>query len=245
MTKGKYGLSLVAIAILAFVLAFFGLLEALILFLAFALILEKDQWLSRQVFQAFYLRLAYVILLTVIDWIFKVINAFFGLFSAFRVINFFNSVQSIIQFLLYVGLFAMALIAVLRLAKGKDAGLPLISSLVDKTFGIIKPKAKPQAQPQQAYQPPQAAPYQAPVPSAQVYQPPAAQAAPPPPAPAPVEEAVPQAAPAQEAPPSKTAEETTPAEAPPAPKADGSWTCSCGRENNSNFCMSCGKPRQS
>jgi hypothetical protein len=234
MTKGKYGLSLVAVAILSFVLAFFGLLEALILFLAFALILEKDQWLSRQVFQALYLRLAYVILSTVIGWAFTVINAFFGLFKAYRVINFFNSTQSVIQFLLYVGLFAMALIAVLRLAKGKDAGLPLIGTLVDKTFGIITPKAKPQP----AYQAPQAAPYQAPAPNAQAYQPPAAQAAPPPPPPA-----APAPQPEPAAPP--PVEKPAPAETPSEPKADGTWTCSCGRDNNSNFCMSCGKPRPS
>lgn len=231
MTKGKYGLSLVAVAIIAFVLAFFGLLEALILFLAFALILEKDQWLSRQVFQAFYLRLAYVILTTVIGWVFTVINAFFGLFNAYRVINFFNSVQSVIQFLLYVGLFVMALIAVLRIAKGKDAGLPLIGTLVDKTFGIFTAKAKPQPQP--AYQAPQAAPYQAPAPNAQAYQPPVA---PPPPPPSSAPEA---AAPAEEA------AAPQPEAAAPAPKADGTWTCSCGRDNNSNFCMSCGKPRPS
>jgi hypothetical protein len=236
MTKGKYGLSLVAVAILSFVLAFFGLLEALILFLAFALILEKDQWLSRQVFQALYLRLAYVILSTVIGWAFTVINAFFGLFKAYRVINFFNSTQSVIQFLLYVGLFVMALIAVLRLAKGKDAGLPLIGTLVDKTFGIFTPKAKPQ--PTYQAPPPQAAQYQAPVQNAQAYQPPAAQAAPPqspPAAPAPQPEPA--------APP--PVEKSAPAETPPAPKADGSWSCSCGRDNNSNFCMSCGKPKPS
>lgn len=228
MTKGKYGLSLVAVAILAFVLAFFGLLEALILFLAFALILEKDQWLSRQVFQAFYLRLAYVVVLTVVGWVFTAINAFFGLFDAYRVINFFSGVHNVIRFLLHVGLFVLALIAVLRLAKGKEAGLPVISGLVDKTFGLIKAKAK--AQPQQAYTAQPAAPYQ----------PPAAQAAPPPPPPAPT--------PAPETPAQPVAPEPAqpaePAKEPaPPPKPAGTWTCSCGRENNGNFCMSCGKPR--
>lgn len=242
MTKGKYGISLVAVAIVAFFLAFFGLLEALVLILAFALILEKDQWLSRQVFQAFYLRLAYVAAVTVIGWVFTAINALFGLFNAYRVISFFSGFHNVVNFLLQVGLFVLALIAVLRLAKGKDAGLPLISGLVDTTFGLIKPKAKPAPAP--APPPPapaSAAPYQAPY-QQQSYTPPAP---PPQQPPAPAASAQPAVRePAVPAAPLPITDEKPAAPAAKAPATE-SWVCSCGKENKGNFCAGCGQRKPS
>jgi hypothetical protein len=275
MTKGKYGLSMIAVAILAFVLAFFGFLEALILFLAFALILEKDQWLSRQVFQAFYLRLAYSVLLTVIGWFFTAINAFFGLFDAYRIINAFNGIHNVIRFLLHIGLFVMALVAVLKLAKGNDAGLPFISNLVDATFGLIKKKTKPQPQSQTAYQQPvtpapsqpAAAPQQQPQPQqtqeqvARQPQPRQEQEkpvqsvyAPPPQKPTPAEPVSVQPEKPEAAPQPEEAEQLQEPDegkqeetkAPSSePEKPESWTCSCGRVNTGNFCMNCGKPRPS
>ena len=243
MTKGKYGISLVAVAIVAFFLAFFGLLEALVLILAFALILEKDQWLSRQVFQAFYLRLAYVAAVTVIGWVFTAINALFGLFNAYRVISFFSGFHNVVNFLLQVGLFVLALIAVLRLAKGKDAGLPLISGLVDATFGLIKPKEKPVQTPPPAA-PAGNAPYQAPY-QQQSYTPaPAPQQAP-----ASADSAQPayREPAVSAAPPPKNEEKPAAPVAPPpaaAPVSD-SWVCSCGKENKGNFCAGCGQRKPS
>ena len=241
MTQGKYGLNLTAIAILGFVLAFFGLLEALILFLAYALILEKDQWLTRQVFQAFYLTLAYKVALTVVGWFFTAINAFFGLFDAYKVINFFTSVHSVIRFLLNIGLFVLALIAVLRLAKSKDANLPVLAGLTDKTMGLIKPKAKPQPQPAPAaYTAPPPPPPAAPAaPPQAAYQPPT----PPPPPAAP--EAPPVVSEPQPEEASHPEEQPVEEAAPPAPAADkNSWFCTqCGKENQGNFCIGCGAPK--
>lgn len=280
MTKGKYGLSLAAVAILSFVLAFFGFVEVLVLVLGFALVLEKDKWLSRQVMQAFYLRLAYSILLTVIGWVFTAFSSLFSLVKVYGAAAALSSVQSVISFLLYIGLFVLGLMAVLQLAKGKEANLPIISGLVDKSFGIFKPKAQAPVAPQpvpaapvQQQTPPVPAP-QAPAPAQQgaaATPPPApvqaqeaAPAAPPAPVtpPAPVQETAPpappvpvqeepptQPLPVQEAPPPAPPAEKSqtppaqPAPPPQAPVAADGWTCSCGRDNKGNFCMSCGKPR--
>ena len=119
MSQGKYGLNFSAIAIVTFVLAFFNLPATIVLFLAYAVLLEKDQWLSRQVFQAFYLNIAFIVATTVVGWLFTAINAFFGLFDAYAVINVFNSIHNVIRFLLNIALFVFALIAVLNIAKGK------------------------------------------------------------------------------------------------------------------------------
>ena len=262
MTKGKYGLSLPAVAILSFVLAFFGFLEVLVLFLAFALILEKDKWLSRQVLQAFYLRLAYGILQTVIGWVFTAFVSLFSLVKVYSAAAVLGSIQSVILFLLNIGLFVLALLAVLQLAKGKEVSLPFIAGLVDKTFGIFKPK--PQAQPAApAPAPIQPTPPAAPAPAPIQPAPPAAPAPAPvqpvppaAPAPAPVQP-VPAAdpAPVQPAPAAPVQAEPAPAveEAAPVeqksqvetPSEPDSWTCSCGRVNKGNFCMGCGKPRPS
>lgn len=258
MTQGKFGLNLAAVAILAFVLAFFGFLEALVLFLAYALLIEKDQWLTRQVFQAFYLRLAYSVAITVIGWFFTALTSFFGLFNAFNAINVFNSIKNVINFLLYVGLFVFGLMAVLRLIKGQDDGLPILGGLADKTMGVFKARA---AQPQAAYpagytaaaqpqtpppaQTPAAPAWQAKPDNTAAYQPPAAPVAPAAPA-APEVTAAPAAAPAAvaEAEPEAVAGPESAAQpAAPAIRADGSWTCSCGKDNTGNFCVSCGSRR--
>ncbi|NLV48858.1 MAG: hypothetical protein GXY22_09420 [Clostridiaceae bacterium] len=241
MSQGKYGLNFKAIAIIAFVLAFFNLPTLVVLFLAYAVLLEKDQWLSRQTFQAFYLNIVYIVATTVIGWIFTAFNAFFGLFNWYSVINVFSGIHSVIRFLLNIALFVFALIAILKLAKGNDAQLPVLSDLADRTLGIFQKKEK--AQP--AYQaPPATPPYQ------QSYQAPA-QAYQTPPAPQPpVVPAVPVQPPVSE--PVAPAEPEEPAASQvsePAPEpvisqpVPGTWVCSCGRENTGNFCVSCGSPK--
>lgn len=221
MTLGKFGLSLAAVAVLAFILGFFGFLEVLVLIVAFALILEKDPWLTRQTLQALFLRLAYSVALTVVGWVFTAFNALFGLFDAFKVMSVFGQIQSVINFLLYIGLFIFSLIAVLKLARGEDAALPLVGSLADATMGLIKKKTVPSPAP---------APAPVSYATAPTPVPPAASAAPTPVTYAAAPTPVAPAAPAVSAP-------------APAPAASAVWTCSCGRENNGNFCMSCGNPR--
>ncbi len=70
MTKSIFGLKLSAIAILIFVICFFGSTEVLILLGAFALLLEKNRWLTKQAFQALYLKLSYIIALRAVGWVF-------------------------------------------------------------------------------------------------------------------------------------------------------------------------------
>lgn len=231
MTQGKYGLNLAAVAILVFVLGFFGFFEAMVLVLAFAVILEKDPWLIRQALQALYLRIAYSVALTVVGWIFKGFRTLFGWFNAFKAVNAFGTAWDWVNSLLYIGLFALSVIAVLRLAKNKDAGVPVLGSLADATLGVFKPKPQPAPGYPPTYQQPAAPAYQAQ--PANPYQPPSPPVAPVPP---------PSAAAAPAAAPTPVAE---PAAPPPAAKPSDLWTCACGRENNGNFCMSCGSRRSS
>ncbi len=218
MIKGNYGLNLAAIAIVAFILGFFSLEVALLLVVAYAVLIEKDRWLTRQSLQALFLLMAYRIAGTVLNWAFNLINGFFGWFDAIRVMSVFNNIGNAIDLILYVIFLLLTILAIFKLMKNQDAGLPIVGDLANYAMGMAAPKPAPVPAPQ--YAAPTAPVYQQPVPpAAPVYQ----QPVPPPPA-APV--AVPETA-------------AAPATAP------GSWLCSCGRENTGNFCMNCGNPRQS
>lgn len=220
MSDSRISLSTTALAVLSFVLAYFGYVELLFLLIAYAVFLDKNQKLTKISFQALYLQLAYRVVLLVLGWIFGFVNWFFGLFDAYRAINFFGTTHGYIRTILSILIFVAYLLGVFQIIKKQDCNLPILSSLADKTLGIITPKA------------PKAAPvYQQPAPAASVpqYQPPQQpQQAPyqaPPVAPAPATPAAPTAS------------------AAPAADQPASWTCSCGHDNTGNFCMKCGNKR--
>ena len=102
MTRGRLGINLAAIAVLAFALTFFGFLEALVLIAAYALLIEKDAWLTRQCLQALYLKLTYHIVVTVIGWCFTLLNRFFDLFKAYKIVTALSGINSFINTLLYI-----------------------------------------------------------------------------------------------------------------------------------------------
>lgn len=58
MKKGTFGIKLSFYAVLAFVLAFLGQTLLLGLLLGFVIVAEKDEWLTRQTMQAFFLTIA-------------------------------------------------------------------------------------------------------------------------------------------------------------------------------------------
>lgn len=219
MSDSRISLSTTALAVLSFVLAYFGYVELLFLLIAYAVFLDKNQKLTKISFQALYLQLAYRVVLLVLGWIFGFVNWFFGLFDAYRAINFFGTTHGYIRTILSILIFVAYLLGVFQVIKKQDCNLPILSSLADKTLGIITPKA------------PKAAPvYQQPAPAASVpqYQPPQQ----------------PQQAPYQ-APPAAPAPAPAAPAASAAPAADqpASWTCSCGHDNTGNFCMKCGNKR--
>lgn len=67
MQKGKFGVCLWFYAVLAFVLAFLGQTLLCGLLLGFVILAEKNEWLSKQVMQAFFLTLASSLVGSVLD----------------------------------------------------------------------------------------------------------------------------------------------------------------------------------
>lgn len=241
MTKGLFGLNLSAVAVLAFILCYFTSIEAMILVVGFALLIEKDRWLTKMTLQALYLRIAYSIVLTVIGWFFWLLEFIFGF------VPFFSGAHSFIDFVIDIAFLLLAAFAAFQLLRQKDLQLPLLGHLADFTMDQVKPKAKPA--PVAPVAPPvyQQPVYTPPVYQQPVYTPPVTPVAPV----TPVVPVVP-AAPVETAPVVEAAavvSENVEKAAEEAPKPliteNANWICeNCGRESFGKFCMSCGQPRK-
>lgn len=160
MLKGKLGITLSAVAILSFVLAFLGYVQILVLVVGYALIVEGNNWLTKQTLQALYLGLAYVIVNTILGGFFGAISYFFGKLNIEILLDGIGKIQVICDGIVTLGVLVLCVIAIIKLLKDQDANLPIFGNLADKSLGIIKVKAAPQ---QQQYSQPQSEPVQAPV----------------------------------------------------------------------------------
>lgn len=165
MQKGKFGFKLWVYPVLAMVCFLLNqvLLGALIA--AFAIIAEKNEWLSRQVLEVFFYGLMGNICYRVVDWI-RVIFSWGANYSIMGSIG--NVVITILDIAVFALLAVFYIIGWGRLVKGQDAKIPLAHSIANRAFGIIPPAPQrpvPPPQPpmqQPPYQQTQA-PYQAPV----------------------------------------------------------------------------------
>lgn len=172
MEKGKYGVRLSFYAVAAFIFAILGYSTALILLTGVVIVGEKNEWAGRQAIQA-----------VCLQFVSGVVSAFFGLFDFFYRIPIFGTVWgtivSIVESVLAIIILIFAIIGLVRVAKGKEAGVPLADKFANWAYGKITVKPQPvyqqpmqAAQPmQQPVQPMQAQPMQPPVQPVQPMQP--------------------------------------------------------------------------
>lgn len=159
MQKGKFGVSLSFYAVLAFVLAILDQTLLCGLLLAFVIAAEKNEWVDRQVMQAFFLNIFYTAFTTVfgsVTWYRTYsydLSSYFSGMSAWSIIC--NVIVSIVAILVLV----FAIIAIVNVSKGKEANIPGLSTLAFKAMGLIPPRAVPPVPPQYP-QNPQYPPYQ-------------------------------------------------------------------------------------
>ncbi|HAL73727.1 MAG TPA: hypothetical protein DCM45_01385 [Clostridiales bacterium] len=218
MTKSVLGLNLSAVAVLIFILSYFAGIEVLVLLLAYALLIEKDRWLNKQVFQAVYLKLAYLIVITVVGWVFDFLQWLFRNAAAIY------SVENFIHFLISLALILIILLAISRVIHSQDADLPFVGHFADFTLDETV-KAAEKTTP--------AAPATPFVPAAPAAEPDIAEAC---------EDDTVSAEFVDTEPYKFSEEETVVSTAPPIDPDH--WFCvECGRENFGKFCMGCGKPR--
>lgn len=153
MEKGKYGIRLSFYAVVAFLLVILGGgILSLMLLAGVVIFVEKSEWASRQVIEAICLNVASGL-------VFAVLN----LFDFFYRIPFIGTAwgifMSAIIGIVDVAFFVFAIIALVRVAKGKEANIPLASKFANWAYGKIA--AKPQ--PVYTQQPMQQAPVQQPM----------------------------------------------------------------------------------
>lgn len=159
MGKGRYGISLSFYAVAAFLLAMFGNLTLCTLLLGFVIAAERNQWLIKQVIQAWTLSLAGIILQSVISW-FGQINRYAANGNVTEIILW------ILSWFVSVAVIILGILSAVKVSKGQEAKIPFGGKLSDWAYGLVRQKAynqPPYAQPQygqpqpkqHAYQPQQ------------------------------------------------------------------------------------------
>ena len=140
MKKGKFGVCLWFYAVLAFVLAFLGQVLLGALLLGFVIATEKDEWLTRQTIEA----LCLSIFASVVSSVFSLVNRVFSWIPF--VGSTVSDVFSWLNWLVSIAVLVFVIIGIVQTAKGKDASIPVFSSIAYKAVGLIKQKP--------VYQPP-------------------------------------------------------------------------------------------
>lgn len=150
----------------------------MLLVVGFALLAEKDEWLNRQAMQALLLTIAYYLAELVTSWVFGGLARLFGLVNLYGAASSMSTVDSFVGDVLYLALIVFSVLAVVRVLRGKDAGLPFLSKMADGGIAAaLKPKTRTAEASAQTAPPVQAAPigaqYAPPVqPSAPIQTPP-------------------------------------------------------------------------
>lgn len=222
MTKGRFGLSLSAIAIICFGFGALQQPQSVLLVAGFALLAEKDEWLNRQVMQALLLTVTYYFALLVSGWVFGGLGSAFGFINLYGAQSVLLQANGFVSGLLYLGLIVFSVIAAVNLLRGRDARLPLLSRLAVGAVSAAARMGNPTA------------PFQTPV------------------SPVPAAPVVPAAAAAVAAPvlhtaaaepvtrPNTTREQGTTPVAVAEPPARRCPSCSAPLQENTAFCTECG-----
>ena len=116
------------------------------LLLGFVIVAEKNEWLTRQVIQAFFL----TIIVSVINAVLDLLNIFGNVpivGTAIGVV--FNVISTIVSIVVLV----FVIIAMVKVVKGQEANMPLLSKLANRAYGIIEKKVYTQAAPANYAQP--------------------------------------------------------------------------------------------
>lgn len=131
MEKGKFGIRLSFYAVVAFLFVILGYSTPLFLLAGVVIVGEKDEWASRQVIQA--------ICLQVVSGI---VSAFFGIFNFMYSIPILGAIWGttvgVVESLIDLVLLIFAIIAIVKTAKGKEAGVPLADKFANWAYGRVK-----------------------------------------------------------------------------------------------------------
>ena len=139
MLDSKYGISLPAIAVIAFIFCVFNQPLMILLLCGYAVVLERNEWLMRQTFSALTLNILYVLLLYAVDflfgWMYGIQNTFN--FLSFLPVNFASIFFWWVNSAIWILMVVFALIAILRVSKGNHSNVPIVNSIANKVVRVM------------------------------------------------------------------------------------------------------------
>lgn len=131
MRKDNFGICLCFYAVLGFVLAMLGYTTLVALLLGFVIVVHKDQWLTTQVMQAFFLSIISGLVSTFID----IISPLYKIPILGAILSvIFGIVTAIISLVIVL----LAIMGIAKVAKEQDANLPIVKTFAEKAFGFVK-----------------------------------------------------------------------------------------------------------
>lgn len=133
MQKGKTGLIINFYAVLAFILALIGQTLLCGILLLFVIMVEQNEWLNRQVIQAFILSF----IISIVSTILNAVNivSFIPIIGT-AVSGVFSFITSIISIIILF----FTIIGIVKAKNGKEAGIPLASKFAHWATGMIETK---------------------------------------------------------------------------------------------------------
>ena len=143
MKKGNLGISLVFYATLGFVLALMGqtlLIGVLILFVLFT---EKDEWTVRQLIVAIML----LFLKYIMEFVISSVDTYVPYDAEVM-----NTLIKVAHTLVDITIWTLAILGIISVKDGKDANIPLATSVANLAYGKVAVKPVYQQAPQQQYQ---------------------------------------------------------------------------------------------
>ena len=165
MEKGKFGVRPALYAALAFVFVLVGQSTGLFLLAGVTIFVEKDEWASRQVLQAILL----VYLTSFVSICFNILGfmdwfgwASYGSFI-YKISSGWTRFEAVVLWVMRILTYIFALAGLFKVAKGKEAGVPLASKFADWAYGKITVVQQPVAPAAPMQQPVQPAAPQAPM----------------------------------------------------------------------------------
>ncbi|MBQ7955939.1 MAG: hypothetical protein IJ282_09330 [Lachnospiraceae bacterium] len=145
MKKGNLGIRLAVYGVLAFVLAYFGSSTLLFLMLGITLLVEKNEWATRQIIQA-------LVLCYASSLVRSVLNIFDFMYKIPYVGTVWSILLDVIFVLIEIAVLVFAVLGIIKNLKDQDAAIPVASSVADWVYGVAKEKTAPAAAPAPAAQ---------------------------------------------------------------------------------------------
>ncbi len=130
MKKGKFGLCFWVYAFIGFILAVMEQLAPILLLAGFVIVAERDEKAIRPVLEALFLCLITMIIKIVPSALISVLTGSSVLVGIVSVMYYIFNVT------VFISAVALAGIGIINAVRGSDGGVPVLSKLANKAFGI-------------------------------------------------------------------------------------------------------------